>query len=238
MAACTDRGLKRADNQDRVLVQELPDGCLLAAVADGVGGIGGGETASTQAMHALVAELPGNVGAGPADVLERAFESANRQVRARTAQQPELEGMATTLVAALVQGQSAWLASVGDSRAYVLHQGQLTQLTQDHSWVAEQVRAGRLTEEDAEHSEFRNVSTRAIGVAETVEPGKLGPISLPAGSLLLLCSDGLHCVVSDADIAVTLASGTPQEMAARLIRLANEAGGPDNISVAIVAGAE
>ena len=145
--------------------------------------------------------------------------------------------MATTLVAALVRGHSAWLASVGDSRAYLFHQGELTQRTQDHSWVAEQIRAGRLTEEEAEHSEFRNVITRAVGVADTVEPDKVGPISLPAGSLLLLCSDGLHRVVSDDEIAAVLASGTPQEMAERLIALANEAGGPDNISVAIVAGA-
>jgi len=211
---------------------------VLAAVADGVGGVSGGEAASTQAMHALLAGVLSDDRAGAADMLERAFVSANEQVRARAAQRPELQGMATTLVAALVRGQSAWLASVGDSRGYLFHQGQLTQLTQDHSWVAEQVRSGRLTEEDAQHSEFRNVITRAIGVAETVEPDTLGPISLPPGSLLLLCSDGLHRVASDTEIATVLASGTPDEMAERLIGLANEAGGPDNISVAIVAGAQ
>jgi len=238
IAARTDRGLKRADNQDRALAQELPDGSVLAAVADGVGGVSGGEAASTQAMHALLAGVLSDDRAGAADMLERAFVSANEQVRARAAQRPELQGMATTLVAALVRGQSAWLASVGDSRGYLFHQGQLTQLTQDHSWVAEQVRSGRLTEEDAQHSEFRNVITRAIGVAETVEPDTLGPISLPPGSLLLLCSDGLHRVASDTEIATVLASGTPDEMAERLIGLANEAGGPDNISVAIVAGAQ
>jgi protein phosphatase len=238
LAARTDRGLKRSDNQDRALAQELPDGSILAAVADGVGGVGGGEAASTQAMHTLLAQLLDNTDADPGEALERAFVSANEQVRARAAQRPELRGMATTLVAALVRGQSAWLAGVGDSRAYLFHQGELTQLTQDHSWVAEQIRAGRLTEEEAEHSEFRNVITRAVGVADTVEPDKVGPISLPAGSLLLLCSDGLHRVVGDADIATVLAAGSPQEMADRLIALANEAGGPDNISVAIVAGAE
>lgn len=235
MAARTDRGRKRSENQDAVLVRELPDGTVVAAVADGVGGASGGELASAGAIEALLAELwinPCDDGAGS---LRRAVASANAAVRAEAAERG-LEGMATTLVAALVCDGSAWVANVGDSRAYVYEDGSLRQLTEDHSWVAEQVRAGRLTEEEAETNAFRNVITRAVGSAESVEADIFGPVPLPAGSLLLLCSDGLYRAVSDAAIADTLASGDPATMAARLVTLANEAGGPDNVSVVIVRG--
>lgn len=238
IAARSDRGIKRSENQDQALAQELPDGSVLVAVADGVGGTGGGRTASAEAIQAVLAELSANPGAEPAAALDAAFSFANQQVRERAAQHPELEGMATTLVAAIVRAGSAWVANVGDSRAYLFQQGGLRQITQDHSWVAEQVRAGRLTQEEAEKSDFRNIITRGVGVAETVEQDTVGPVILPAGSVLLLCSDGLHRVVSDAEIAAVLASGAPDSMAARLIDLANRAGGPDNIAVAIVSGAD
>jgi protein phosphatase len=233
--ARTDRGLKRSENQDAVLVRELPDGSVVAAVADGVGGASGGELASAGAIESLLAELWVNPCAAAAASLYQAVASANAAVRAEAAERG-LEGMATTLVAAVVRDGSAWVANVGDSRAYLYEAGTLRQLTQDHSWVAEQVQAGRLTEEEAETNAFRNVITRAVGVAETVEPDVSGPIPLPAGSLLLLCSDGLHRAVSGAAIADALASGGPGGMADRLIALANEAGGPDNVSVVIVRG--
>ena len=236
MAARSDRGLKRPDNQDRALARELPEGSVLAAVADGVGGTGGGGIASAEAIQALLTHLSNSPGDDPAAALEQAFLIANQGVRARAEDRPEFQGMATTLVAALVRGDSAWVANVGDSRAYLFHQGQLRQLTQDHSWVAEQVRAGRLSEEEAQRSDLRNIITRGIGVAETVQADVIGPVPLPADSLLLLCSDGLHRVLSDAEIAAVLSSGTPDSMAQRLIDLANEGGGPDNISVVIVSG--
>ena len=233
--ARTDPGLKRSENQDAVLARELVDGSVVVAVADGVGGASGGELASAGAIECLLAELLANPGAAAADSLHRAVASANAAVRAEAADRG-FEGMATTLVAAVVCGGSAWVANVGDSRAYLYEAGTLRQLTQDHSWVTEQVQAGRLTEEEAETNAFRNVITRAVGVAETVEPDVSGPIPLPAGSLLLLCSDGLHRAVNGAGIAGALASGDPGGMADRLITLANEAGGPDNVSVVIVRG--
>jgi serine/threonine protein phosphatase PrpC len=233
MAALTDRGLRRPTNQDRVLAQELPDGSVLLAVADGVGGVGGGETASAEALQALVTELAKKPDDDPASALGRAFSVANQRVRAQAQERPDLAGMASTLAAALVRGDTAWAANAGDSRAYLFHQAQLRQLTLDHTWVAEQVRAGRLTDEEAKTSEFRNVITRGIGIAEAIEPDTVGPVTLPNGSLLLLCSDGLYRVVGDSEIADVLESGTPHSMAERLIALANDAGGPDNISVVI-----
>jgi serine/threonine protein phosphatase PrpC len=233
MVALTDRGVKRAANQDRVLAQELPDGSILLAVADGAGGVGGGEVASAEAIDALAVELPEAASAEPGAALGRAFSVANERVRARAAERPELEGMASTLVAALVRGNTAWVANAGDSRAYLFDQKRLRQLTLDHSWVAEEVRAGRLTEEEAKKSAFRSVITRGVGVSETIEPDTVGPVTLPGGSLLLLCSDGLYRVVSDSEMAGVLESGAPHDMAERLIALANEGGGPDNISVVI-----
>ena len=233
MAALTDRGLKRPTNQDAVLAQELPGESILLAVADGVGGTEGGETASAETIEALLAELANAPDDDPTAALERAFSVANQRVRARAVERPELEGMASTLAAALVRGDKAWVASAGDSRVYRFHKGRLRQLTVDHTWVAEQLRAGRLTDEEAKISAFRNVITRAIGIADAVEPDTVGPIKLPNGSLLLLCSDGLYRLVSDTAIARVLESGTPHSMAERLVRLANDAGGSDNISVVV-----
>jgi serine/threonine protein phosphatase PrpC len=233
MAALTDRGLKRPTNQDRVLAQELPGESILLAVADGVGGIEGGETASAEAIDALLTELANARDDDPSAALARAFSAANERVRARAVERPELERMASTLAAALVRGNTAWTANAGDSRVYLFHQAQLQQLTMDHTWVAEQLRAGRLTDEEAKRSAFRNVITRGIGIADAVEPDIVGPATLEKGDVLLLCSDGLYRMVSDAAIARVLESGTPHSMAERLIRLANEAGGSDNISVVV-----
>ncbi len=232
-AALTDRGLKRPTNQDRVLARELPEGSILLAVADGVGGIAGGESASAGAIETLATELAKAPSDDPAAALQRAFSVANERVRAQAAERPELKGMASTLAAALVRGNTAWVANAGDSRVYLFHQGQLRQISLDHTWAAEEIRAGRLTNEEAKSSPFRNVITRGIGVAETIKPDVLGPATLENGDLLLLCSDGLYRFVSDTETARVLESGTPHSMAERLIALANEAGGSDNISVVV-----
>jgi protein phosphatase len=212
----------------------LPDGSVLLAVADGVGGMQGGETASAISVETLLEQLSRKAADDPASALAEAFSAANQSVRHQAALNPELSGMASTLVAALIQGDTAWVANAGDSRAYLFHNAALRQLTQDHTWVAERIRAGRLTPEEAENSPHRNVITRGVGVAQDLEPDIIGPIELPDSSLLLLCSDGLHRVADDADIAALLGPGPAQHIAERLIDLANERGGPDNISVAIL----
>lgn len=234
IAALTDRGLKRATNQDSALAQELSHDFVLLAVADGVGGLSHGEIASDETVHVLHDELLKARSDDPAEALERTFAMANRRLRDLSREHSEPAGMASTLVAALVRDGAAWVANAGDSRAYLLHDGRLQQISRDHSLVAEQVRAGVLTAEEAETSESRSVIVRGIGIDETIEPYSSGPIHLPAGSVLLLCSDGLYRVVSDEQIAEVLSSGTPAEMAERLVELANRAGGPDNIAVVIM----
>ena len=142
--------------------------------------------------------------------------------------------MASTLVAALVRDSQVWVINAGDSRAYLSDGVRLQQLSRDHSLVAEQVRAGMLTAEEGEHSDYRNVITRGIGVEDVLDPDSTGPFPLPPGNILLLCSDGLHGPVPEAQVKAALSSGTAGAMARRLIDMANEAGGPDNISVVIL----
>jgi protein phosphatase len=231
--ALSDRGRRRATNQDRALARELPGGALLLLVADGVGGAGGGEVASAETVNAVVAALGESDRSDIPSSLLRAVARANERVRELGKIDPELKGMATTLVAAVVSNADAWIVSLGDSRAYVCRGGQLEPLTEDDSWVAEQVRAGLLTPEDAAKSPYQNVITRGIGVEEGVRLEAATHFALQPGDILFLCSDGLYRCVTPETIAETLVAGTVAEAAEKLIELANKAGGPDNISVAI-----
>jgi len=233
-AAATDLGLKRSANQDQALAMKLPNGALLLAVADGVGGASGGEVAAALAIEELAHEF--SRGIGDDDIGGRliiAFAQANRRVLATGSEFADLEGLATTLVAALIVGSKAWIANVGDSRAYLLEEWTLRTLTDDHTWTADRVRAGKMTSQEAANSPFSNVITRGIGVADAIVPDVRGPFDLGPGSTVLLCSDGLHRPASDHEIANELLAGAPDDRAGRLIALANRHGGPDNIGVAV-----
>ena len=234
IAALTDTGLVRAHNEDCVLARKLPDGSILLAVADGVGGLQGGEVASAEAIATITDESLWAQAGDPRSTLERGFDVANTRVRdiGREQRRP----MASTLVAALVRDGRVWVTNVGDSRAYLFDGDRLERLSRDHSLVEERVLAGVITAEEGERSDYRNVITRGIGVEETVEPESFGPVSLPPDGVLLLCSDGLHGPVAHHQIAVALSSGKADTMAERLIGMANQAGGPDNISVVILKG--
>lgn len=241
-AGVTDIGRRRASNQDRFIAQALdtPSGRLvLLAVADGMGGAAGGEIASAHAVDELLRVVGEAVASDDAQILAQAIAAANRVIYSHARSDPELHGMGTTMVAALVRGQSLVVGHVGDSRAYLVRGTKIHRLTADHSWVAEQVRRGELTEEEAATSAFRNILTRSVGVNEQVEPDLSPPLTLEPGDILLLCSDGLHSVVNDATIARMVQAGEPSETAQRLVDLANERGGPDNITVVVarVAGA-
>jgi PPM family protein phosphatase len=232
-AAMTDPGIKRTYNEDSCIAREFPGGLILLAVADGVGGAGGGDVASAETIKALSAVVEREGGENSGSVLAHAFDEANRAVRERAAEQSDLRGMASTLVAALVQGAQARVANLGDSRAYLLEDGNLRQLTADHSWVEEQVKAGVMSRQEAERSQYRNVITRGIGTDDDVQPDQVD-VQLSPGSVLLLCSDGLFKPLSDEKIGEALAAPSVHDAARRLINLANAAGGPDNIAVAIL----
>jgi protein phosphatase len=232
IAAVTDRGLRRAQNEDAALATVLQDGAVLLAVADGVGGAQSGDVASTETIQVLRDELCALTMDDPADALRHAFDAANARIRSLAATDNRT-GMATTLVAAIVRGSRAWIGHAGDSRAGIIVNGHLETLTQDHSLVAEQVLAGFLTDDEAEHSDYQNVITRAVGIEDGIEADITGPIEVPAGSVLLVYSDGLYRAVTDEEIASAASLPDAATMARQLIDRANLAGGPDNISVAV-----
>ncbi|AAF12054.1 PP2C family protein-serine/threonine phosphatase [Deinococcus radiodurans] len=228
----TDVGRQRAGgaNQDAALALPLPQGGLYA-VADGMGGHAGGELASSLALDTLAQTYVQGRSRPPARLIE-AVQAANLAVVQRAV--GELVGMGTTLLAVAIDRGAALIAHVGDSRAYLLRGGELLRLTDDHSWVAEQVRMGMLTEAEARHHQWRSVVSNALGGEERVRLELFG-LELQGGDRLLLCSDGLSGVVSEAELLSLLAQPqAPQDIAAQLIEAANDAGGPDNITAVVV----
>lgn len=229
-----DKGQRRATNQDHADARSLPGGYILLIVADGVGGAGGGETASEETVKHMVGTLKTATLVDPPAVLREAVTATNQRVRDLQRTDTRLQQMATTLVTAIVKDGHAWIANVGDSRAYRCTPTELIPVTQDDSWVAEQVRAGTLTTEEAAQSPYQNVITKGIGVEETLVLEHVTEVDLSRGDHLLLCSDGLYRAVAPETIVKTLqGTETVQEAAEQLIDFANEAGGPDNISVSI-----
>lgn len=232
LQAATHIGLVRTANQDVALAEELPGGRSLLVVADGVGGIPGGEVASRTAVDAVVEAVRTGSPGEPGAVLRQAFAAANAAVRA--GQQGDFERMSTTLVAALVGDDAAWVANIGDSRAYLVTGGEARQLTLDHSWVEESIRAGLMSPDDPLAALSRNLITRAIGLEAEAEVDIFGPIDLPPGSVLLLCTDGLHGVLDDQAIADAVAASSG-EYARDFVDLVLSAGAPDNVAVALLA---
>lgn len=228
----TDVGRQRAGrvNQDAALALALPRGGLYA-VADGMGGHAAGELAANLALGTLSqVYLAGR--AAPPQRLTEAMQAANLAVMRHAV--GESVGMGTTLLALLIDRGAALIAHVGDSRAYLLRAGELTRLTDDHSWVAEQVRLGILTEDEARHHQWRSVVSNALGGEERVRLELFG-LGVRAGDRLLLCSDGLSSVVEERDLTALLSGeAAPDAAARRLIDAANDAGGPDNITAVVV----
>jgi serine/threonine protein phosphatase PrpC len=231
-AAATDVGRMRKNNEDSYLSSKP-----VAAVADGMGGHSAGEVASAIAIEELAAlgdRGPWENETAATDDLKQAILRANRRIREMAASDHKLNGMGTTLVALLEDGDMVHVANVGDSRGYLLRQGELSQVTVDHSLVQELVDDGRLSPEDAERHPQRSVITRALGIDPEVE-FDLFTYKLQVGDRLLLCSDGLTDVVGTAQIRnVLLRVRSPQKAARQLVTVANEQGGPDNITVVVV----
>jgi len=231
-AAATDVGRMRENNEDSYLSSKP-----VAAVADGMGGHSAGEVASAIAIEELATlgdRGPWENETAATDDLKQAILRANRRIREMAAGDRKLNGMGTTLVALLEDGDMVHVANVGDSRGYLLRQGELSQVTVDHSLVQELVDDGRLSPEDAERHPQRSVITRALGIDPEVE-FDLFTYKLQVGDRLLLCSDGLSDVVEPKQIRnVLLRVRDAQKAARQLVTVANEQGGPDNITVIVV----
>ncbi len=241
----TDVGRKRKHNEDAYAL-DVNEGLFI--VADGMGGHAAGEVAAKITVETIgefiAATRQKEEATWPfrydhqlefnSNRLAIAIEKANERVMAAVAAQPWLKGMGTTVVAGLLNEKTLSLAHVGDSRAYLYRDGTLTRLTDDHSWVHEQVEAGILTEEEAKSHPLKNVVTRALGGGPSVSPD-LQELSFRPGDEFIFCSDGLTTMLSDEDIHDTAEKERePQSLCRRLVDSANERGGVDNITVVVV----
>jgi protein phosphatase len=227
-ASRTDQGKVRDHNEDSMWPagDGSTDELMTAAVADGMGGHVGGEIASAIALDTAMA-----VGGDPA----MRIQAANLAVVDAARQRPRLAGMGTTLTLGVFDPDGDLdLGHVGDSRAYLLRDGALRQVSKDHSYIAEMIEAGKLTPEQAIGHPYRSVVTRAVGLDPTIEVDSYGVV-LEEGDRILLCSDGLTDMLDDEQIAAILTQSTdPEEAADGLVTAANQAGGVDNITVVIV----
>lgn len=221
----TDVGRVRKQNEDSVYAA---DAQRLFAVADGMGGHRAGEVASSMAVEALRARLQARQ--PDLQLMRQAFEEANRRISCAAEKDERLQGMGTTMTALWQTEHSVLIAHVGDSRVYLLRGGRLRQVTDDHSVVAELLRCGLITPQEARRHPYRNVITRSLGSAPTVEVDLLERDREP-GDLWLLCTDGLSNMLTDREMEALLVSLSPQKAADALMQKALEAGGTDNITL-------
>ncbi|MBE3559368.1 MAG: Stp1/IreP family PP2C-type Ser/Thr phosphatase [Ktedonobacteraceae bacterium] len=239
VAQLTDVGRKRPHNEDNMAYvipkdpQILSKKGALFIVADGMGGHAAGEVASEIAVDTVSNTYYQDESDDIAGSLVRAIKRANMLIHQRAAENMLRSGMGTTCVTAILCGDMACIANVGDSRAYLVRHGQSKQISQDHSWVEEQVRAGLLTRDQARSHAQRNVITRSLGTQADVEVD-IFTERLEDGDTLILCSDGLSGPVSDEELRAIADQYVPQESVYRLIERANENGGPDNITAIVV----
>jgi PPM family protein phosphatase len=235
-AALSGLGRKRASNED-AFGYSVERGVYV--VCDGMGGAAAGEVASSLAVDELMRQLAGgSVQLSPREEAERAVGAANQAIFSRAQRNPKLSGMGTTMVLLKTDDRRAWLLNVGDSRGYRLRNDSLEQITVDHSHVEEQVRTGRMSRAEAERSPLRNVITRALGTQSEVTPDVF-ELEVQPSDLFLLCSDGLTRELSDPLLESILRLDLPlDQLCARLVNAANQAGGQDNITCLLVRSAE
>lgn len=236
----SDVGKKRGHNEDSCLLcapessVDAGEQGYLFSIADGMGGASAGEFASRLALKTLCDEYYQSAEGQTPERLQRALESANQSIFEAAEHSPEYYGMGTTVSAVVIKGSCAYIAQVGDSRVYVSRENhRVQQLTDDHSLVAEQVRGGYLTQEEANNHALRHLITRAVGIREQLSTD-LFAFRLKEGDTLLICSDGLTNVVSDDDVEDAMRLSNLQGAARVLVGRALEGGGPDNISVALI----
>jgi PPM family protein phosphatase len=232
VASITDPGRVRQLNEDSFYVDS---GLGLLMVADGMGGHAGGEVASRIAITTIAEMLKTGLANGDADALIRgAIGQAGDAIRARAEEEPELHGMGTTLVLAVCGGDSIQVAHLGDSRAYLIHDGAIEQITEDHSLVTQMIKAGQLTAEEAPHFHLRNIVTKSLGGPQVSEPD-LTVVEWAAGDHLLLCSDGLTNMVNDVALRslISECGGDLERSCEEAVYLANRNGGRDNITLVL-----
>lgn len=236
----TDVGVVRESNQDMYHIEQLSENTWLAIVCDGMGGTNGGNIASEMATNIISEKVKQSYKSemdvnSIRNILISAVTSANSEIHLRSLEEKEYFGMGTTVVAAIVSENLAQIVHVGDSRAYLSANNTFTQLTADHSFVQELVSRGEISESDANLHPQKNLITRAVGVGRTIDID-YDEIDVEQGNVILICSDGLTNMCSDAEIANVLSQNIPNvELSCKkLVALANEYGGTDNITTVLV----
>ncbi len=239
VAQLTDVGRKRSHNEDNMICFTPPDAQVVAKkgslfiVADGMGGHAAGEIASEIAVETIRNAYYQDDNEDVRTALLHAIKRANTLIHQRSAENMLRSGMGTTCVAMVICGNVAHIANVGDSRAYIVRGNQIKQVSQDHSWVAEQVRAGLLTEDQARSHAQRNVITRCLGTQTEVEADVFTE-AVEEHDTIVLCTDGLSGLVNDAELRTIVEQYAPQDSVYRLVERANAHGGPDNITAIVV----
>jgi len=233
--ALTDIGRKRKVNQDYIFESTHPVGSFpnLFILADGMGGHKAGDFASKYLTETMVGFVSRTQNTSIVRVLRNALNLSNTMIHQKSHSDPSLQGMGSTLVAAVIRDGVLTVANVGDSRLYVIRDG-ITQVTRDHSYVEEEVAAGRMIRDSEEYRKNKNIITRAVGSEETVRADYF-EVDLIEGDYILMCSDGLSNMVDDdAILAIISGHGSLQYKARTLVTAANEAGGNDNIAVILI----
>ncbi len=243
-AGLTDIGRKRNHNEDSFLID---DELQLYVVADGMGGHAGGGTASKMAVETIDKELRSSRLSKDSpflksailqdstlpEIIRTAVERACLSIFNAAQDDPRLAGMGTTVIAMIVHDNQAFFAHVGDSRAYLIRGNSIQQISEDHSLVNEQIKAGMITPEEAKHSRYKNIITRSVGFEEEVQVDVMGLIAEP-DDVFVLCSDGLANMIEDDEIREVVVNTPFEKAPQKLIDLANERGGDDNITVVLV----
>lgn len=240
ISAKTDVGMCRSSNQDCYAIGEIPEVGAWAVVCDGMGGHAGGNVASEMAVLRISERIKTNYhrrmrNFSIKNMLESAIISASADIFERASKDGSLSGMGTTAVVAVCVNGECVVASVGDSRCYHIRNGEITQITKDHSLVQELVDSGAITPEEAKNYPMRNVITRSVGLKDDVLVD-FYDVSIEKGDMLLLCTDGLTNHVSDEEIIKCTCDDEIFNYADRLVKLANEKGGSDNITAVVLVG--
>jgi protein phosphatase len=240
VASLSDVGCQRENNEDSVLywepvAAELESKGRLAIIADGMGGYEGGQEASRLAVETVRSVYDNAFGGNPQDTLIGALEAAHQNIQRFAQEHPQFYGMGTTCTALAIVGRQLSFAHVGDSRLYLIRGESISRLTRDHSYVGRLVETGIVRSEDAESHPQRHILTAALGSGRDVTPHiPEHPNLLEEGDILLLCTDGLWGVVGDPNLARVVQTNPPAEACQKLVNMALERGGPDNITVLVL----
>jgi len=240
-ASLTDVGLQRTNNEDSLLYWEADSDAdfrrkgRLAVVADGMGGYEGGQEASRLAVETVRSVYDNAFATDPQDTLIGAFESAHQNIQRYALEHPQFYGMGTTCTAIAIVERKLYFAHIGDSRLYLIRGENIPRLTRDHSYVGRLVESGIVRSEDAESHPQRHILTAALGSGRDITPHvPEHPVPLEEGDTLLLCTDGLWGLVGDAELASVARANPPAEACQKLVAMALERGGPDNITVLVL----